>query len=802
MYRFGGVEVDPRAREVRRDGHVEHLEPQAFDLLVHLIDRRHDVVAKHDLLDGVWGHRFVSEAALTTRVKEIRRAVGDDGATQHTIRNVRGRGYRFVAELDDGAGRAAAAGTDLVGRRDELAEVLRRVGSSPLVTLVGPGGVGKSTLARAALRTLAASAPDGVHVVELAPLETGEQVMPALARMLDIAFDPARPHLAAASIARLDAVLLLDNCEHVVDAAADGVDRMIATPGSRVRVLATSQLRLGVTGEQVIGLAPLPADEARTLFDTRARAVQPAWRIDEVGPDRVDALVDQLDRLPLMIEMAAARLATMTFGDVEHAVGEAGRLVQLTHRTPTRRHRTLGSLVEWSADLLPGRERRAFVDFAVFAGSVSAADAALVLGDGAADAVGDLAERSLLAVDLTGGTATYRMLDTVKGVARRWLADDASHDSVHRRHAVAFAEQAAEIDRLLRSPDELSGRRRLDRIVAEIRQAHRWARDHDPQLADRLGAALHVASYGRLWGEPAAWSRALLDLDGGPYLGARLLVGGAATHEGDLETARAVVEEVLGATTDPQLLGIAHEILSDAAIYSGRLDDCAEHSAELAALGAELGDSHMRAIATVNESLLLTFGGDPRGGLDHVASEAGEDMSPSSLAWLAYGRGEALAQLAEHDDAAAAFDDAIELAGSVANPFVVSVAQSALAADHARRGARADAYAVYADCLRGYLRHGNLVHSVTTLRNLVSLLHADGDQRGAAVLGIATSNDGVRPPYGAESEALGDVLAEIESAVWPDRFADWADEARGLDLDGAVRRALALVEGHRAGTRR
>ena len=101
MFRFGEVVVDPRAREVRRAGRAEHLEPQAFDLLVHLIEHRDEVVAKHDLLDGVWGHRFVSEAALTTRVKEIRRALGDDGATQHTIRNVRGRGYRFVAELDD-----------------------------------------------------------------------------------------------------------------------------------------------------------------------------------------------------------------------------------------------------------------------------------------------------------------------------------------------------------------------------------------------------------------------------------------------------------------------------------------------------------------------------------------------------------------------------------------------------------------------------------------------------------------------------------------------------------------------------
>ena len=100
MYRFAGCEVDVDARRLQRDGEPAHLEPQAFDLLVHLLEQRHRVVPKHELLDGVWGHRFVSESALTTRIKEVRRAVGDDGRSQHVVQNVRGRGYRFVAELD------------------------------------------------------------------------------------------------------------------------------------------------------------------------------------------------------------------------------------------------------------------------------------------------------------------------------------------------------------------------------------------------------------------------------------------------------------------------------------------------------------------------------------------------------------------------------------------------------------------------------------------------------------------------------------------------------------------------------
>jgi tetratricopeptide (TPR) repeat protein len=394
------------------------------------------------------------------------------------------------------------------------------------------------------------------------------------------------------------------------------------------------------------------------------------------------------------------------------------------------------------------------------------------------------------------------MLDTVKAVARRWLAADPAGDRVHHRHATAFTDAALEVDRALRSPDELAGRRRLDEIVAEVRQAHGWSRDQAPELADRLSAALHLTSYGRLWGEPATWSRSLLEVAGdpvtAPFPGAHLLVAGAAANRSELGAARVHADCVLTTTSEPRLAGIAHEILSDVAMYSGRLDDCEQHAEQLLSIGHELGDEHMRVVGLVNQSLLRTFGGSPDAGLRHLDGAETDDMPPSSLAWLAYARGEALADLGERDGAVAAFEEAIEIAGSVGNPFVVSVGQSSLATEHARHGDRADAYAVYADCFRGYLRHGNLVHSVITLRNLVGLLHADGDLRGAVVIGVATNNDGVRPTHGTESAAITETMEEIESAVWPDRFAAWVAEARALDLDGAVRRALAIVETHRA----
>ena len=561
-------------------------------------------------------------------------------------------------------------------------------------------------------------------------------------------------------------------------------------------MLATSQVRLGVAVEQVVAIGPLDRDGALALFTVRASAVEPSCDLTGVGAERMGELLDHLDRLPLTIEMAAARLATMTFDELEAAVLDGGHLAQMTHRTPTRRHRTLGSLVEWSAELLSPEQRRAFVDFSVFAGPVSMADAAVVLGRDAPVTVTGLADRSLLAADLAGPVATYRMLDTVQTVGRRWLTADPACDAVHRRHARAITDAALAVDQLLRSPDELAGRRRL----AEVRQAHRWARTHDPGLADQLGAALHLASYGRLWSEPGAWGAEVLaaadDAAAGGFSGSRLLVAGAAANAARLDVARAEGELVLASTDDPRLSGVAHEILSDVAIYSGRLDDCAGHVAALMRHGDDLGDAHMVAIATVNDSLMHTCAGHADGGVRCLAGADTAAMSPTSRAWLAYARGEALAALGDSAGSVAAFGEAIERAVSVRNPFVVSVSQSSLATVHARTGSVRAAYEVYSACLRGYLRHGNVVHAVTTVRNLVSLLHADGDHHGAAVLGVATTIDELRPTYGTESDHLDAVLGDIASMVLPDVYSAWIAEGGNLDLDGVVLRAAAIVDAH------
>ncbi len=770
-----------------RNGEPIHLEPQAFDMLVRLIERRDEVVSNGDLLGGEADHSHVTETSIATRIREIRRAVGDDGATQHTIRNVHGRGYRFVAEP---AAEPVRRDHGPIGREHEVDEVVARLAGWPVVTLVGPGGVGKSTLARSAAQRI--SGTTRAHLLRVSSLAHGGDVLPALCRSLDTVLDPGRPEVAITTIARLDAVLVLDDCEHVVDHVAELVDGILAAPGRTTRVLATSQLRLGVADELVIGLASLAPDDAEALFVACAETARPDWSVTEVGRDRLGRLVDRLDRLPLTIEIAATRLASMTFDELERDVERV-----LEPSASTGREPPLGALLPWSADRLEPDHRRVFVDFSVFADAVSARDAAAVIGPGTSGALAELADRSLLSVDRDGPTVRYRMLAGAKAVAVRRLDGLDAGSAVRRRHAEAVADALERVDEALRSSDEPAARRRLDEIDREVRQAFRWAGDHAVGLLERMSAALHLASYNRLWSEPAAWAvDALAASDVGPLPATRTLVAAAEAGAGHLRIARNLAIEVLGDTTDSRLAASAHEVLADIAFTAGRLDAAAHHSTELERLGVEVADSHLAAIAAINRSRLRTRRDDADGGLAAVRLLDRTVLSRTDLARIAYVEGTAFSRLGERDRAVASFGRAIDLAASVANPVVISLGRGALAAELARAGATRAAYEAFGVALRSAVRHGNLVHAATMMCDLVTLLVADGDQRAATVLATAVADEVDRAPDGDERSRLASVLAQVESEVWPDRFASWQAEGRALDLDAAVRRAVAIIEGH------
>ncbi|MEV6878946.1 BTAD domain-containing putative transcriptional regulator [Amycolatopsis sp. NPDC051128] len=368
--------------------------------------------------------------------------------------------------------------TGFVGRAAELMRLRASLESARLVTLTGPGGAGKTRLAVEA----AAREAGEVCFVELATTtEVPRAVLAALGLREQGVLTPGAPpdpaDRLAAALADRPLLLVLDNCEHVVAGAARLVRRLLGECAG-LRVLATSREALGLTGETLVPLGALPADAAARLFTDRATAVAPGRT---PGPDAVTRICAALDGLPLAIELAAARLRTMSADDVAARLGDRFKLLSRGERTAEPRHRTLRGVVEWSWDLLDPDERLLAGRFAVFAGGARLDAVERVCGVGDADLVlTGLVEKSF--VEFDGGR--YRMLATI----RAFCAEQG--DDRRAAHAKYFLDLAGAAEPKLRGADQLAALAELTAEHADLNAALRWSVARAPDLALRLIAAL------------------------------------------------------------------------------------------------------------------------------------------------------------------------------------------------------------------------------------------------------------------------------------------------------------------------
>ena len=538
IVRFARCRLVVGTRQLFVDDKPVELGSRAFDLLMALVESRGDVLSKTRIMRRVWPYLPMDEGNLRVQMHAIRRLLGPD---RHVIKTIPGRGYLFEAEVTitsapsgDVPGPVALppvpaptpeapvhAGTNLplplsslIGRATDVAAVQEHLGGRRLVTLVGTGGIGKTRLAIDLGRRLSARYPDGVWLVDLAPVADPAQVIDTTAAALGVGpGDGAAPVDAiAAAIGKRRMLLILDNCEHLVAAAAALVTALLARVAG-LSVLATSQESLQVPGEQIYRLNPLglPMPDAVgvervglardggitgfgavDLFVERAREADARFVLDQRTAGGVVEICRQLDGIPLALEMAAARLPLLGIEGLRAGLGDRLRMLKRNPRTGAARHMTLGAMIEWSHGLLDAAERRIFRRLAIFAGSFSLDAAIAVVGEPAdrweiVEILGRLIDKSLVTIE-DGEPPRYRLLETLRVYGLEQLRSADESEATADRHGRHFAELFDQAAELWETTADAAWVETYRRELGNVRAVLDWAQG-DPARA-RLAATV------------------------------------------------------------------------------------------------------------------------------------------------------------------------------------------------------------------------------------------------------------------------------------------------------------------------
>ncbi|HEY0801341.1 MAG TPA: winged helix-turn-helix domain-containing protein, partial [Steroidobacteraceae bacterium] len=469
---FGPFRLRATERILEKDGIALKIGSRALDILVTLVERAPEVVIKRDLISRVWGNLVIDESSFRSQIASLRKTLGDDELGARYVTNVIGRGYCFAApvtwtaaaptsrenvETPVSAPRLPRRPLRMVGRDGAVRDLTKRLREQRFVSIVGAGGIGKTTVALAVAHDMLSEFAGAVQFLDLASIEDAPLVGGALASQLGLSVVSENPlPVILAFLQERRVLLVFDSCEHVIETAA-ALAENIFRDSPQVHILATSRESLRVEGERVHHLSPLrcPPPDALSLTATQALAF-PAVQLfveqvaasgypfelnDEDAPI-VAEVCRNLDGIALALELAARRVGVFGIPGIASLLENQFRLLWRGRRTALPRHQTLNATLDWSYNLLSETERLTLRHLTVFVGAFSLESALGVVGENlnsaeVTETLATLVDKSLVALDPTA-TMRYRLLDTTRAYAWQKLAESREHTTIARRHGEYF----------------------------------------------------------------------------------------------------------------------------------------------------------------------------------------------------------------------------------------------------------------------------------------------------------------------------------------------------------------------------
>jgi predicted ATPase/DNA-binding SARP family transcriptional activator len=794
------------------------------------------LVGQHPLREGLWSSLIIAlyragrQADALAAGQRVRQLLVEELGIEpgETLRDLEVQILRQSSALDAAppaggtadpvlvVGNLPTLSTPLVGRAGDLTAIGGLLGDSRLVTLAGPAGIGKTRIALEAVRSLHPAG--GVWLIRLEAADATSSIQRLVAETLQLT---GGEQTLLDRLTGAETVLVLDNCEHVLDGVADLATRLLdhAPP---LRIVATSQAPLGVDGEATYVLEPLPLSDSAALFADRAARVRRRFALDDDTTATVQALCRSLDGLPLAIELAAARVKSLSVQEIAQRLDDRFSLLQdPTSRRPARR-RALAAAIAWSYDLLFPDDQRGLWALSCFSGGATLGAAEHVLtalgvpGSTAIDVLGRLADRSMVSVETADdGTTRYRLLDSIRAFAGDRLQDAGLADDAAAAHAAWFAQAADRCAATIRGPAQPDCLALVRAERANIDTALAWAARHDPQLGLRL-----ANGFGWTWvvlGDGVAGAARVRNAleaardhaTPGERATALLLAGWLEASAGNVGQAQDDLDGALAAAEglgDDRLRADTHRHLAFLRIQQGRPQEVLE------AAGRSLAFYRERGLPweTAASLLLGAFGSIMLGDTPSATSDATEAVQLLTPIEDAWGMVHAEAMLgaianAEHRfaDAAAALTRAAALSKTLGFVGQAALHLTTLGRVQQRSGARTQALDTLARAIQAATTGGDLRIAATARIHLARGLRNAGDATAARVL-LEENHRWYRASGGGDGALLTrcllaalsvqrDAVAAVRDlhSVLDEAYQHHDLETQTLALDGLARAAAA-----------